>query len=232
MSDKTVVEKLREEAKHAREERGLPVYTPDQLESLADTIEREYLPRPRLDNGEPVQVGDHFTWAGDRRDLKVSSIKVMVSWNNDTSSANAGYFEKKAKRTEPEVLDANGVPINVGDTVYIVSNPTIFSKSSGFAVLKVDTIPEPRIRIEMTKSDGSSIEAWMNPLDLTHKQPDSLERIEADAEKNVCVYFDKQGSTKCSGCDKSLHPYLECNREMMLDLMKRQREVLERDHER
>ena len=61
---------------------------------------------------------------------------------------------------------------------------------------------------------------------------DTLEIIEDDSKESVCVYFAKQGSPKCNGCDKSLSPYLECHREMMLDLMKRQREVLERNHER
>ena len=61
---------------------------------------------------------------------------------------------------------------------------------------------------------------------------DTLEIIEDDSKKNVCVYFAKQGSPKCDGCNMQLGPYLECHREMMLELLRRQREVLERDHER
>ena len=61
MSDKTVVERLRDEAKRAQEERGLPVYTPEKIEKLADAIEREYLPRPRYEDGEPIQFGDIYT---------------------------------------------------------------------------------------------------------------------------------------------------------------------------
>lgn len=222
MIDKTLVDRLREEAKIAREERGLPVYTPEKIEKLADAIEREYLPRPRFEDGGLVCEGDTVCIDG-MLPLKVHWYSVrsdgLTVFSIPTSSRKIKTGER-VKRPEPEVLDSDGVQIRVGDTVWEVGRRR---------PLKVTAV-EPGI-VSYETEDGAH-GMYYAIGDLTHKQPDSLERIEEDAKESVCVYFDKQGSTKCSGCDKSLHSYLECHREMMLDLLNRQREVLERDHER
>lgn len=197
MNDKTLVERLRDlqnddceyvnqcglaravgvEHCITKHDYGCNACLNETIQAIADTIEREYMPR-------------------------------------DTTSV------------VKSVLDADGVPIHVGDTVWFEGESYrvtdvywLDGEDSGVDLESFSTVfGEP------TKTITN---AW-NEL-VTHRQPDSLERIEDDAEKNVCVYFDKQGNPKCSGCDKSLDPYLECHREMMLDLLRRQRVVLERD---
>ena len=237
MSDKTLVEKMRETAKNAREERKLPVYPPDQLEKLADAIEREYierrkaLPLPLYEDDEPVQFGDATKLYGVTLN-HIAEIdfyengRIRIKGTSVTSTSNECISEfccdakDRLKRPSPDVLDADGVQIRVGDTVWEVGR---------HRPLKVTAV-EPGI-VSYETEDGAH-GMYYAIGDLTHKQPDSLERIDEDAKESVCVYFDKQGSTKCSGCDKSLHPYLECHQEMMLDLLNRQRKVLECNHER
>ena len=64
------------------------------------------------------------------------------------------------------------------------------------------------------------------PDNISHEEPDSLELIEEDAGKGVCDYFAEQDGYKCD-CHGVL--YNDCRQHMMLDLLRRQRLVLERD---
>ena len=63
------------------------------------------------------------------------------------------------------------------------------------------------------------------PDNISHEEPDSLELIEADTGKGVCDYFAEQDGYKCD-CHGVL--YNDCRQHMMLDLLRRQREVLAR----
>lgn len=230
MNDKTVVERLREDAKRAREERGLTVYTPDQLEKFADAIEREYLPRPRFDDGEPVQFGDAYTDKYGR--VWENGIRsVHIECNGDFSlhsytRGHSGMFEEFGqndcvKRPEPEILDADGVPIRVGDTVWNVNTGKY---------LVVDGLGE-----RWFCAIGDTIK--YNPLMFSHKQPDSLERIEEDAEKTTRDYWECYG-TDCLSCParvdeknpRERYGAGRCQTAMTLDLLYRQRKVLARDN--
>ena len=171
MNDKTLVERLRDGKKRSiclsgNLENILNVkfqchgmecdecYT-RAFNALADAIEREYLPRPRL-------------------------------------------------------LDAEKVPINIGDTVWNINTGECRT---------VDEVGDFWF-------GASDYAVKLNPLMYSHKQPDSLERIEEDAKKSVCEYFAKQDKNVCDSCN-GLH-YLECRRDMNLELLRRQRKILER----
>ena len=98
----------------------------DLLERIADRIDAERaLPEgvewPRFEDGEPVKVGDEvgndepFTakeiaFESDRWLIKASSRSAFGCFH--------GAFGEAVKRPAPEVLDADGVPIKVGDTVW------------------------------------------------------------------------------------------------------------------
>ena len=130
-------------------------------------------------------------------------------------------FETKS---EPEVLDADGVPIKVGDTVYFVLDPE---------PLRVVAIDNYGFIICEGKKDST----FPHPDVLTHKQPDSLERIEGDALKAPRAYWGCY-DTRCDFCpakiDEGKKPYerypgvTDCTSAQALDLLRRQREVLER----
>jgi hypothetical protein len=53
-------------------------------------------------------------------------------------------------------------------------------------------------------------------------EPDTQEKIDADAHKTSCEYFDVPVPGKCRECPKELG---NCCPEMMLDLLRRQREL-------
>lgn len=225
MSDKTVVEKLREAAKHAREEKGLPVYTPDQLEKLADAIEREYLPRPRFDDGEPVQFGDEFY--SDEHDSTYKTTMFVLyadgSYRVNQAGCNACQYEpgERVKRLKPEVLDDDGVPIRVRDHVW-------FKQGTHYDGVEyvVTEITKTQVHYKNSESEYPKGECshYCASSNLTHKQPDSLERIEEDAEKSVCEYFGRKIGD-CENCEG----FGRCREKMTRDLLRRQRNILERD---
>ena len=129
------------------------------------------------------------------------------------------------KRPEPEILDADGVPIRVGDTVWCIERA--FGDDCECEVVDV----QPSIERAIIRRTLGGAKAIATPINnLTHKQPDSLERIEEDAKLDVCVYYASRDEHKCDGCRGAY--CFECKHEMTLDLLRRQREVLERDHER
>lgn len=106
---------------HIIEEReGVSTY-PQMFEKWADEIERNYIPRPRFDDDEPVDFhermgnGKHvrriiFREDGWTVDSGKDGAKRYGSYNSGTCKAIPRYHES--------VLDADGVEIKVGDTVY------------------------------------------------------------------------------------------------------------------
>ena len=84
------------------------------------------------------------------------------------------------------MLDADGVPIIVGDVVWFVDNVEAFD------VLGVESDGDEPVHIG--RNDGTSTDAWVSPGDLTHRKPDTLERIEADARKELWHYWGCSGA--------------------------------------
>lgn len=76
-------------------------------------------------------------------------------------------------REEPQCLDADGVPIKVGDTVYFVE--------AGYpaTVSKVESLP-------ICYDEHGD---WMNPRLYSHHKPDSWEQLEADATLSCREYY-------------------------------------------
>ena len=108
-------------------------------------------------------------------------------------------------RQKTEVLDADGVPIHVGDKVwYLKTNKYLIVSELGKNWFRAT---------DNMKHD---------PLSFSHKQPDSLERIEEDAEKYVCEYFNRKIGD-CENCEG----FGGCREKMLRDLLRRQRELLE-----
>ena len=234
MSDKTLVEKLRDEYRCST---CLPVCLENILgikfechemecsechskayNALADAIEREYLPRPRYEDGEPVQFGDATKLYGATLN-HVAEIdfyengRIRIKGTSATSTSNECISEfccdakDRLKRPAPEVLDADGVPIKVGDTLWNLCNGV-------------------KVVADGLRDGGfySSIggDYTRNPRVFSHRQPDSLERIEEDAGKSVCEYFSRKIGD-CENCEG----FGGCREKMMRNLLRRQRTLLE-----
>lgn len=247
---KTLVEQLREIAKNSREGNQYPTVYADTIlghlcvsksdeqelfATIADLIEREYLPRPRFEDGEPVQFGDKFYSDEHGETYKATMFVIYAdgSFRVNQAGCNACQYGQgeRVKRPEPEVLDADGVPIIVGDVVYFVDS------AEAFDVLGIESDRDEPVHIG--RKDRTSTDAWVSPGDLTHEQPDSLERIETDAMKMFNDYWGC-GDAEYSCCPaiingkKPCDHYVtdgSCTAAQKLDLLRRQREVLERGQE-
>ena len=251
---KTLIEQLRDIVEESRKGGAFPTwyaagsisnlrynsdleYERELFTAIADRIESEYMPLPMLE-GEPLKVGDRvdgYFQEGAEVVAVMNSVMVVV---RSTVKGGHGYHDEayplllwdvdSLKRHRHKVLDADGVPIIVGDVVYFVDN------TEAFDVLGVESDGADLVHIG--RKDGTSTDAWVSPSDLTHKQPDTLERIEADAMKMSSDYWGCDGA-ECHNCPAVVDgkkPYERyensgyCAAAQKLDLLRRQREVLER----
>lgn len=145
------------------------------MPALADEIEKYYLPRPCFEDGEPVDFGCEFI-DHNGNNQTVSSLTYTTGksdyvtingWDRKVLSANL-------KRPEHKVLDADGVEIKVGDTVWHVTGIypwKVLSVNSSGVLVRDKTLP-----------DGECGGMFVGS-DLTHKEPDSLDKLLYDVSK-------------------------------------------------
>lgn len=135
---------------------------------FAEEIEHYYLPRPRFEDGEPVQFGDAMDWADN-----VEAITFYDTGAFDINDGNCGVAEYGGDsfvgRPQLKVLDADGAPIKVGDTVYPLSGAWI-----GSPLEVTEIIDSYYIRLIIPES-----QLWTSYhcKKVSHKEPDSLEKI-------------------------------------------------------
>lgn len=155
--------------------------------SFADEIERSYIPRPRYEDGEPVQFGDevelHYKAGGcekgriqafhaNRGPVWMLSFvgcdhERLYRWDSEADVL---------KRPAPKVYDADGVEIKVGDTVWSVYHNERFA---------VEDIHETDgVMFVHVHGDGDH-RTCFKPHELTHKEPDSLEHLRDDMNRIV-----------------------------------------------
>lgn len=142
---------------------------------LADDIERFYIPRPRYGDGEPVQFGDDADELnGVEKFIFLRSCGGCCQMQDAEGNMLNVFPGGFVKRPAPKVLDADGVPIEVGDWVYT---------EAGLR-RKVAKVGTERC-LGMEDWDGSpwvmfGNGSWMHAHDITHREPDSLERLRDD----------------------------------------------------
>ena len=169
---------------------------------------------PRFEDGELVKFGDEFINNG-----RVEEVDGLHVYNDEIYLNFAEYkYGEPVKRPEPEVLDADGVPIKVGDTVWNIST------GKKYEVLKLPRKGSYQ-SVMVRGEDGAD---GFDPDRLTHRKPDTQEAINADAAKRSCQYF---GTQKCRECpqghvDGSDVDYDECCIAQIRDLLERQRKLM------
>ena len=137
---------------------------------------------PRFeDTGEPVMVGDAYVDT-DGDDNIVAAVRFDRGCA-DLVGAEGLYtgFDpgERVKRPAPKVVDADGVEIKVGDTVW---------HHSGFAHGVVTSIDVGSLMGTVRYVNGG-VEFRDAAKDLAHTRPDSWERLEEDTMKGSCAYF-------------------------------------------
>lgn len=178
--------------------------------------EREILDMwPRFEDGEPVMIGDEVDGLGGEI-IEVYIIENAADiWNNSANHMHLSHGER-VKRPVQSVLDADGMEIKVGDTVW---------HHSGFAHGVVTSIDAGSLMGTVRYVNGGA-EFRDAAKDLTHTRPDSWERLEEDAVKGVCEYTGAEpsafGAHDCDTCRFfGEHGKLICEQLMALDLVRR-----------
>ena len=165
--------KLMEEAETKFVREGYHIYKA-QISDLADFIDSYFLPRPLFEDGTPVKVGDEFALHKPSRSEKVAGFCVR----DDGSFSINGFVydqDQRVKRPgQPEALDADGVPIEVGDELYLTDGFIIKLKCVGFS-------NDGLVKITGWESSEGWVPIQIEANELTHKKPDSWEQLENEA---------------------------------------------------
>lgn len=136
---------------------------------------------PKFEDGEPVMTGDKAHCASthnDKTEIEVESITVMdgLFVLCDDECRSSQYEQgQRVKRPVQSVLDADGVEIKAGDTVWDIKDPHGFE----MIVDRIELNALGHVRTLCEKPSPSSLS--IHPNRLTHTRPDSWERLEQDA---------------------------------------------------
>jgi len=158
---------------------------------LADAIEAEQIADifkpmpdgiewPRFEDGELVRFGDEFL---NTKGNTATVTRIALSEKHFTINKGQGRICKtygnRIKRPEPEVLDADGVPSKVGDTVYDV-------RDGGAVEFQVSHIEDADM---VCLNNAHQVYGYH----LTHRKPDTQESIDADCMLDAKDYCEKHG---------------------------------------
>ena len=148
------------------------------MTTIADRIDAERaLPEgvewPRFEDGELVRIGDELEFEGEAAkvlDVAFSVVRFSLGVGTATTSGRVyGFLGEPAKRPAPKVLDADGAPIEVGDTVWATYN--------GCKHIVMAVCSDGSLHPEMVTDDGCMVEyeegLWDFAKKVTHEQPDS-----------------------------------------------------------
>ena len=91
-----------------------------------------------------------------------------------------GKYGERVKRPAPKVIDADGVEIKVGDTIYFVGG-----SGTRFAVKDIDFKPDGAF-VDIIDEEGR-YSTMVNPEKLTHERPDSWRLWGEDLDMAVKV---------------------------------------------
>lgn len=193
--------------------------------AIADQIERETLPRPRFEDGRPVQFGDEYMSIQDVH--KVKGICVRADGSFEIESVGGVCYrygeDKRLKRPEPpKVLDADGVEIKLGDEVWFTNDSGLVCHPFSFIVTEVEA--------HLVHGDGIGV----LPCQVTHRNPeppDSWEKLAADikdCDGSACRYFgrneEEEGRAPCYGC-KAYNDDADCTVQVISDLVRRAKKL-------
>lgn len=209
---------------------------------LRQAIDRYYLPRPLFEDGEPVYIGAEID---DRKRGKLEVSRICYTdggfYFNNSRGSNGRKMKgitykhgERVGRPKQQVLDADGVPIEVGDVVWTNNIPKGHDKRTVLLLKpfsEMGTTDEPSTHAVLFEGGG-----WMGNLRVTHREPDTQERIDADALKDMYEYWGCTGigCNKCPALVDGKNPRHRygvdwCYEAITLDLLRRQRELDGRD---
>lgn len=192
------------------------------LEALIQSDD-SYMKLPLDADGVPIRIGDvvygnpgiAWTVVG----LRTSKLGWKVEMDNMPFLCEPDDLtHTKPEPLESDVLDADGVPIEVGDTVYCDDDPE---------QLIVDSFDDPGCVYHTLAKSPNGILYTIEPSRLSHECPDSWEKLEEDAKKTVCDFAlaprGEDGYATCDGC--RFYESKSCSQEMKLEILKRAKKL-------
>ena len=161
------------------------------MTAIADRIDAERaLPAdvewPRFEDGGLVRIGDELEFEG-KTMLVCDATFYADGWalfcdREDASGRLHGSYCERVKRPAPEVLDADGVPIKVGDVVYFVAD-----KDDGALTVECINVSGEKPVVDLVYSDERGTWHLVDPEKLTHERPDSWRLWGEDLDMAVKV---------------------------------------------
>lgn len=185
-------------------------------EDFGAWLERCAIPRPRFEDGEPVQSSD----MDEIGTMATYRVYMDGSWefepdkyederNPKPWDVQFGARNDRVRRPAPEVLGADGLPIKIGETVYSLKDGTAY-KVTGLD--SSSNLPVAVLSEEFGK-------LWCK-ANLTHTPPEAQERIDDDATMPPAEYCAVRGIDLGDDHDRE-----DATVSMVRDLLRRQREL-------
>lgn len=207
-------------------------------EKFRDYLHRCFLPRPRYEDGEPVQSSDMEeigAFATYRVYMDGSWEFEPDKYEDETSpklwDVQFGAKSERVKRPA-EVLGADGKPIKDGETVWLDEAHSRCAGSYGFedgnkyslcGIERQEMLTVEDAHIEVDGREYVRVctcGAWCHASWLTHTPPETQERIDDDATLSPREYYNAH-----IGHDVGLRDDEEVAVAMVRDLLRRQREL-------
>lgn len=202
-------------------------------EDFGAWLDRCALPRPRFEDGEPVQQYDLFQVGCGLTAyanfalvaLDGSCYWLFDDWDGELT-------DDRIKRPAPEVLGADGKPIVEGETVWLDEAHSRCAGSCGFedgnkyslcGIERQEMLTVEDAHIEVDGREYVRVctcGAWCHASWLTHTPPDTQQRIDGDATLPPREYYNAH-----IGHDVGLRDDEEVAVAMVIDLLRRQREL-------
>lgn len=144
------------------------------MTAIADRIDAERaLPDgmewPRFEDGEPVKMDDKIEFEGKTMRVYLAAFNTnrWTLWceHDGIDGKLIGLYGERLKRPAPELLDADGVSINVGDTVYCDG------EDEALTVTSISGVGGEYCCVTVKNADSSH--CTVDALRLTHELPDS-----------------------------------------------------------
>lgn len=173
----------------------------NELRAIAARIDREIVRYERLEK--------------ENRELKGENVRLKAEL--DDWKGNAEGFQPDEYMKLP--LDADGVPIRIGDVLYLPASPGSIVVSGYERSTYNDDV------YCIGRQDGRK--SHLCPKLWTHRQPeppDSWEKLEEDAEKSTCGYAGQENSPDCGECKWGSFS-VDCEKSIRLEIVKRAKKL-------
>lgn len=193
-------------------------------EKFREYLERCFIPRPRYEDGEPVQFGEDTDKLHEVEKFIFTRSGGCCQMQDARGNMQNAFPGQRVKRRAPEALGADGLPIVEGETVYPISGSWI-----GCPLEVAGINSDGSVRLSLP--DGKGWTCYLADF-LTHTPPDTQERIDEDARKSTLEYWGC-GDAGCGHCPAKIEGKIprdrlnarNCEKAMLLDLLRRQREL-------